>query len=88
MITVAAISSARPCPALVCFVRVDSEPLFLCRDAIGLTIAATADSSIRAGELAGPSRRLVHTGEPWDDVVIDGESSRLVLTGVRAVDQQ
>jgi hypothetical protein len=58
--------------------------LFLCQKAAGVTIAADAASDIRAGEFSGPSRRLVHTGEPWDDVVIDGTSTRLVLTGVIA----
>lgn len=82
MITVAEISSTRPCPVRVCFVRVDGEPLFLCRDAVGTTIPAGPDSSIRAGELAGPSRKLVQTGEPWDGVVITGGSARIALTGV------
>lgn len=81
-ITVTEITSIRPCPALVCFVRVDGEPLYLCEKAVGTTVAAASESSIRAGELRGHSRGLVHTGEPWDRVVIEGASSRLVLTGV------
>jgi hypothetical protein len=86
VITVAEISSTRPCPVRVCFVRVDGEPLFLCRDAVGTTIPAAPESSIRAGEPAGPSRKPVHTGEPWDDVVIAGGSTRIVLTGVVAAE--
>jgi hypothetical protein len=83
VITVAAVVTDRLCPTHVCFVNVDGRPLFLCSHATGTTIAATKISDIRAGELDAKTQTLVYTGNPWDDVTIDGPSTHLVLTGVK-----
>lgn len=87
MITDAEIEAYRQCPHYSCFITVDENPLYLCSHATGVTIEASEASMVSAGEIAGQCHHLVYTGDPWDDVVIFGESTHMVLTGVRECQQ-